>query len=142
MSTTKKEDNRDVTRVHDDDPFAYRFDPPRYGYGPHHPYMRCSYCGSITVTDMLRLLQKPGVRYSGSDWKYGWPHKFYLTTPNGEHLKFYSVHIRDATDAQHFEWLEVAKPLLGVAFYVDPEKRIAYTAVSRGYQASGVVQDR
>jgi hypothetical protein len=39
----------------------------------------CSYCGSIAPEDLHRLLTADGPpRMGGSDWKYGWPHKFYV----------------------------------------------------------------
>lgn len=45
------------------------------------PFRRCSYCGSIHPEDLIAALDAGGV-LSGSDWKYGWPHKFYLIVPN------------------------------------------------------------
>lgn len=45
-------------------------------------YRTCSYCGSIHPEDLLAALAISGSRLSGSDWKYGWPHKFYLDVPN------------------------------------------------------------
>jgi hypothetical protein len=40
----------------------------------------CSYCGSIAPEDLHSLLTADGPkpRMGGSDWKYGWPHKFYV----------------------------------------------------------------
>lgn len=37
----------------------------------------CSYCGSVHPGDLLGLLDK-GAVLVGCDWKYGWPHKFYV----------------------------------------------------------------
>lgn len=45
-----------------------------YGY----PFRTCSYCGSMHPEDLAYWLQQPGVEINGSDWKYGWPHKFYI----------------------------------------------------------------
>lgn len=45
------------------------------------PYRTCGYCGSIHPEDLLTVLQS-GAELGGSDWKYGWPHKFYLRVPN------------------------------------------------------------
>lgn len=78
---------------HDDD---YRLQPPFGMYGqpkwagpfaesarakPGHvtyqPYRDCSFCGSIHAEDLLTAL-KGGAIMRGSDWKYGWPHKFYV----------------------------------------------------------------
>lgn len=42
----------------------------------------CSYCGSISVADAIKFLKMHGTRFSGSDWKYGYPHKFYIEPPN------------------------------------------------------------
>ena len=72
---------------------------------------RCSYCGSMSVEEALELLKTRGTEYTGCDWAYGWPHQFRL---NGR--KFYSVHLRDATDEQLAAWNLVAKPLLGIGF--------------------------
>lgn len=41
------------------------------------PFRTCSYCGSIHPEDLLIALNA-GARLIGSDWKYGWPHKFYI----------------------------------------------------------------
>jgi len=46
--------------------------------GPYkETYRTCSYCGSIHPEDLLRVLTE-GATLGGSDWKYGWPHKFYV----------------------------------------------------------------
>lgn len=44
-------------------------------------FRHCSYCGSLHPEDFLRLMDH-GVKVGGADWKYGWPHKFYITTDN------------------------------------------------------------
>lgn len=46
-------------------------------YGVSEPFRRCSYCGSIHPEDLIRLLGE-GAELHGADWKYGWPHKFYV----------------------------------------------------------------
>lgn len=40
-------------------------------------FRTCSYCGSIHPEDLLAAL-KAGATLHGADWKYGWPHKFYV----------------------------------------------------------------
>jgi hypothetical protein len=72
---------------HDADPHAQRFGPtfwrePR-PLGEGSPYREtfrtCSYCGSIHPEDLYRHLTAPaGAELHGADWKYGWPHKFYV----------------------------------------------------------------
>lgn len=44
-----------------------------YGY----PFRTCGYCGSIHPEDLLGFLGQ-GAQLESSDWKYGWPHKFYV----------------------------------------------------------------
>lgn len=93
-----------------------------YGY----PFRQCSYCGSMHPEDFFNAL-KNGARPDMADWKYGWPHKFYVngivnplagqvvevgsrSGSNGERepimgeapaftvAKFYNVHLRDIHD--------------------------------------------
>lgn len=127
----------------------------------------CSYCGSITIDDAIKAMETPGVEYSGSDWKYGWPHKFYFEIPcepyerivgssweNGKrtderaicdkrHYKFYSRHLIDATPEQIERWNRVAAPLLGVRFELGAEGDLKYSAPPAnsfyGFQVHGVV---
>lgn len=40
-------------------------------------FRTCSYCGSIHPEDLVKALEA-GATLGGSDWKYGWPHKFYV----------------------------------------------------------------
>lgn len=42
-----------------------------------HPYVACSYCGSCHPGDLHAALLG-GARLERADWKYGWPHKFYV----------------------------------------------------------------
>ena len=126
--------------------------------------MTCSYCGSITVADMLVAMRTPGTRFSGADWKYGWPHKFYLhipcepytrvvgSTSHGGEItdvqtaidtsrfhKFYSLHMIDATAEQFAEWSRVCSPLLGILFDIAPDGKLLWSAPRPGYQTAGVV---
>jgi hypothetical protein len=41
------------------------------------PFRTCSYCGCIHPADLIAGLAV-GAKLGGSDWKYGWPHKFYV----------------------------------------------------------------
>ena len=45
-----------------------------YGY----PFRTCRYCGSIHLGDFADWCAKAPVTLGGTDWKYGWPHKFYV----------------------------------------------------------------
>ncbi len=50
-------------------------EPTRPPYG--QTFRTCSYCGSIHPEDLVRVVEA-GAKLGGSDWKYGWPHKFYV----------------------------------------------------------------
>ncbi len=54
------------------------------------PWRSCSYCGCMHPEDLIAAL-KNGGELSGSDWKYGWPHKFYIAVPNPEPEKLFEV---------------------------------------------------
>jgi hypothetical protein len=43
----------------------------------------CTWCGSITPQQFLVFLEA-GYASEVADWKYGWPHKIYLTVPNDQ----------------------------------------------------------
>lgn len=63
---------------HDHDPFAQRFEPPVWRPADERDCFRtCSFCGSIHPEDLYSAILA-GARLGGSDWKYGWPHKFYV----------------------------------------------------------------
>lgn len=103
-----------------------------------------------------------GTHFSGSDWKYGWPHKFYFeiacapyqkvvsssSGPKGTtyevketsvvSAKFYSDHVLDATEDQLVLWNRIVAPLLGVKFAV-VDGNLRYAAVNKGFQTWGYV---
>src|SRR6267154_1870567 len=59
-------------------PEAHWRDPREHDGGPYKETFRtCYFCGSIHPEDLLKALQA-GAIPRGSDWKYGWPHKFYI----------------------------------------------------------------
>ena len=79
--------------------------------------LKCECCGSIKVESAIEYLQQKGTKYSGSDWKYGWPHKFYISPNNPEANMIveigreYSVKAGDPGVVQDgFGWY---KPILG-----------------------------
>jgi hypothetical protein len=80
----------DRPRCHDADGYAQRFEkewswrPARGGDrdSPYdYPFRTCSYCGSMHPEDLLNAV-RAGATLGGADWKYGWPHKFYVELPN------------------------------------------------------------
>lgn len=55
---------------------------PRKDGSAGRPFRTCSYCGCMHPADLLAAI-KAGATLGGSDWKYGWPHKFYVySIPN------------------------------------------------------------
>jgi hypothetical protein len=46
-------------------------------------FRHCSYCGSLHPEDILKIFELGG-KLEGSDWKYGWAHKYYVEVPNPE----------------------------------------------------------
>lgn len=106
-------------------------------------YRACAWCGSMHFADLFELLDSgPQARVSGSDWKYGWPHKFYVHAP-GLHAKVYTEHLLEL-DQPVFDY--AAARLLqatGVEFFVEPadgwpaevsQRRMKYRAPYHGYQ--------
>lgn len=61
-----------------------------------HEIRCCSFCGGVHPSDFVFLMGRAGTGYSGSDWKYGWPHKFYITVPGRAMMKFYTKHLKEA----------------------------------------------
>lgn len=114
-------------KLHDGGEWAAREDGEEY----------CSFCGSMTVERAIELLRTEGTHYSGSDWKYGWPHKFYIH-PIGGHGKFYTAHLKDCSKELLEEFSELSGDLLGIYFDID-DKGLLYRALSTGFQTWGVV---
>lgn len=72
------------------------------------PYRTCGYCGSIHPEDLYRAMMRhpsPDFRITGSDWKYGWPHKFYVDgIPNlaaGEPVGTYAYGNREVLELNY-----------------------------------------
>lgn len=99
----------------------------------------CSYCGCVHPADLLRLIEA-GAEVGGSDWKYGWPHKFYVTTPSnpeqkGIWAKWYNEHLKDAGYDDEALALLLAKleKHSGIRFELDGG-RLRYRAPHAGYR--------
>lgn len=110
---------------------------------------KCRYCGSVSPEDVVRF---EGNGIESADWKYGWPHKFYLGAPtDGQSVgaaisfgKFYSEHLTDvglSDDA----FVEVARVLWrksGVLFVREGSRltwynsKIKYDAIAAEYPAT------
>ena len=93
----------------------------------------CDYCGSMTPQDAIRILKEEHSNGSGADWKYGWPHKFYLTGANDKGIKFYSNHLYDTTPEEFKELSDLIAKRLGIRFGMD-ERGLKYRAPYSDYQ--------
>lgn len=105
-------------------------------HGYWRPDGSCSYCGSMTVGEAILRLKTAGTRYSGADWKYGWPHKFYIEAGGYPH-KFYNEHLDRATPEEFEEFAKLSKALLAIEWVRD-EKGVGWKATP-GTQRDGVV---
>jgi len=103
------------------------------------PYRACDYCGSIHPEDLYKGLKDQGWTLHGADWKYGWPHKFYVQRPGkdgrSEHLgKFYNAHLQDVKDAEAFKALtDLIQQKGSVRFWMQDGK-LMYGAPHFDYQ--------
>lgn len=147
------------------DPSPIVWSQPRHPTSDSGPvvesFRRCSYCGSIHPEDLLRVLAD-GARMHGSDWKYSWPHKFYVEVPNRVnpaveveigarydgsakktpimgtiewfHAKWYNEHLHDEMDNEaRAALLAAIEKHSGIRFEVEGDK-LKYRAPSFGYQ--------
>jgi hypothetical protein len=99
----------------------------------------CSYCGSLHPEDLCNGLEQGRFKLGGADWKYGWPHKFYVSpvgNPGGYVGKFYNEHLTD----QGFSGDELRRTLdlllehSGIEFQRSQGGELHYIAPYRGYQ--------
>lgn len=143
------------------DPIVWREPMVDSEHGVTEPFRRCSYCGGIHPEDLIKLLGE-GAELHGADWKYGWPHKFYVqgipnktselvakvgsTTKDGVttpmlgkpprecHAKWYNAHVMDqGYDDEARAALLEALSTSGIAFFlVDGEP--SFSSPNHGFQ--------
>lgn len=81
----------------------------------------CSYCGSLHPEDLVKVLNTPGVSVTVADWKYGWPHKLYISgIPNpkaGEMIEFVSRIYHDGEKSVEEKKQEPAPKTTWAKFY-------------------------
>jgi hypothetical protein len=93
------------------------YDKDSPNLGPYaEPFRTCSFCGSMHPEDLLNWMQR-GAQVHGSDWKYGWPHKFYVDNiPNpiaGREVQKGSHPVPDLDPESGGRWVQ--EPTLGPA---------------------------
>ncbi|MDF2841633.1 MAG: hypothetical protein K0R00_59 [Herbinix sp.] len=75
-------------------------------------YECCGYCGSLYPKQLAELIKEGKAIMSGSDWKYGWPHKFYVSIPNPKAGEI--VELGHGGFDEDCEW-NANKPIMGGA---------------------------
>lgn len=76
------------------------------------PFRTCNYCGSISAEDLVAYSKIVTLTFEQADWKYGWPHKFYVTgIPNPQAGKTVQL---GASSRRLSETEVVEEPILGV----------------------------
>jgi hypothetical protein len=100
----------------------------------HLGWRHCSYCRSIHPGDLLTALAR-GATLGGSDWKYGWPHKFYVEKAGPGAVKWYNTHLEDTGyGAEALAALLAAlEQHAGIRFELRPEG-LWYSAPYHGFQ--------
>lgn len=94
----------------------------------------CSYCGSLHPADLVKLIADGG-ELEGSDWKYGWPHKFYVRSEALPFGKWYNTHLLDeGYDDEAYEAIFAALKSSDIEFFFDDEGKLKFKAPSAGYQ--------
>lgn len=101
----------------------------------------CRYCGSVHPEDLIVSIENYGMELEGADWKYGWPHKFYLHgAPFRYPIKWYNEHILDEgyDEEALMSLLSIIERESDVHFEVyvdsDEKRRLMYRAPYHGYQ--------
>ena len=98
------------------------------------PQATCSFCGSVSPLDAAEWLNN-GNDASGSEWKLGWPHKFYISDDTGLEWKFYSEHLTPLGQEDFAKVTEAIARVLKIRFEYDAADRMLVRAPSYGYQA-------
>jgi len=133
--------------------------------GPYSDTFRtCSWCGSIHPEDLYNAMKAGVARLGGSDWKYGWPHKFYVygipnpkagqtveigssyenrvntpimgAAPQFLHAKWYNEHLTDLSPECFSAMAELLHNKSRILF-TKKDGKLAYSAPYAGFQALG-----
>ncbi len=109
------------------------------GYGEWQGYKNCNYCGSMCPEELTELIQAGKAIMGGSDWKYGYPHKFYVRIKeddgNIKNSKFYTRHLQFIDDDIFRKIIPFINQACGITFDKD-EKGLKYSAPYHGFQKS------
>jgi hypothetical protein len=100
---------------------------------------KCSYCGSWSAAEAMRLLKTPGAKFSGTDKTF---YKAYIEAPDG-FGKFYFRHLRECTPEQLAEFNALSRKCFGLSWKLDDTGTLLGAAPRSnsvyGWQAFGVI---
>jgi hypothetical protein len=138
--------NESICAKHHNETFTYP--KATYELRKENEFRQCSYDGSIHPEDLYIGLTRKGWTLEGSDWKYGWPHKFYVRqNVEGQQYgnsvgKFYNEHLLEVKDIDtQLILFQVVETHSGIKFHVHPTKGLGYSAPYNGYQSLGKPAD-
>jgi len=104
------------------------------------PFRFCWFCESIHPEDLIAVLAKGGYLL-GCDWKYNWPHKFYVhgvidpKDLNRELIgKWYNDHLRDLDDDTFFSMAKLLESYAGIKWIITPEDTLGFDAPYFGFK--------
>jgi hypothetical protein len=93
---------------------------------------------SLTIADVIEKLKIPGTRFSGADWREGWPDRFYV---NNEIV--FNSDLKKVSPEEVAAYSEVTKKFFGVTFERVPDGRVIwkcpYVWGEDGYKRAGTV---
>lgn len=122
-----------------DKPICHEYDPlthpvQSYGWRMDGAFRLCAYCGSLHPEDLSDVLFDPDVTLGGADWKYSWPHKFYLRGEGVDMFKWYNIHFLDLDDDAFSYLAAIVSEKSGIEWFRDGEGQVQYRAPYYGYQ--------
>jgi len=85
-------------------------------------FRHCNYCGSLDSVELAELIKNKQATLHGADWKYGYPHKFYvkIINPNPERQVIISSGMKMKDDAwQRVDEYGPSGPILHGKFYMN-----------------------
>jgi hypothetical protein len=92
-------DQKDKINCHDGEQMFPNYTPE---WQEREGIEHCNYCGSVRPERAVSaLVDGRATNIEWADFKYGWPHKLYLTIDD-KWSKFYSIHLKDLP-AEEFE---------------------------------------
>jgi hypothetical protein len=101
---------------------AHRSEDVEVAYYKEHNV--CWNCGSMTPELAIFYLKQPGTKFSGDNWRHGFPERFFITPKDStikDHRKFRVIHLLDASDEVFQEFDRLSRSVFGVAWFREPE---------------------